>query len=86
MISCIDQLGGGDFSTEINTVTLWSDTEREVHRICIGINHDTISEEDEGFILVLSTDERQVSINEKGVALAIILDDDGEFLRFPMCE
>lgn len=48
--------------------------------MCIDINPDAINEANEGFLLVLSIDRRQsntdVIINDGGVAVGVIMDDD----------
>ena len=73
---------GKDFSREVQTITLQSDSEQENHWACIRLYSDTISEANEGFLLVLSINERQPHfgqlLQENRVALALILDDDSE--------
>lgn len=71
-----------DFSSAVNKITLPSNLQQEESQMCIDINPDAIIEANEGFLLVLRIDNQQKSsddvIIDVGVALGVILDDDGK--------
>lgn len=81
-INFIDENGRQDFSTTVKTFTLHSGSPVEQHQVCIDIIPDSISEPDEGFLLVLSVGNELITgssmhhFDNGGVALAIILNDD----------
>ena len=59
-------------------IRLHSDLEQEDHHVCIEIMSDTISEPNEGFLLVMSVKKGLKHDGASTVALAVILDNDSE--------
>ena len=62
-------------------IRLRSDLEQEDHHVCIEIMSDTISEPNEGFLLVMNVKKGLKHDGASTVALAVILDNDSEFIK-----
>ena len=68
----------------VKRITLQSNLTLEDHKVCIDISSDSIKEANEGFLLVLRVEEEQKShiansFTNGGVALGVIMDDDGKY-------